>query len=85
MKHYIDKNIKSLILKFGFKNIDKLWKLLIDKNLTKTDLRRAVGMSTSTLSRMSKNENVSMDLLDKICTVLDCDIKEIIEHIKVDN
>ncbi|MGI5824139.1 MAG: helix-turn-helix domain-containing protein [Bacillota bacterium] len=65
--------------------MDKLWKLLIDKNLTKTDLRRAVGMSTSTLSRMSKNENVSMDLLDKICTVLDCDIKEIIEHIKVDN
>ena len=44
-------------------NYNKLWKLLIDKGMTKTDLRMKTGMSTSTLAKMSKNENVSLDVI----------------------
>ena len=44
-------------------NYNKLWKLLIDKGMTKTDLRMKTGMSTSTLAKMSNNENVSMDVI----------------------
>ena len=44
-------------------NYNKLWKLLIDKGMTKTDLRMKTGMSTSTLATMSKNENVSLDVI----------------------
>ena len=46
---------------------NKLWKLLIDKNMTKTDLRLKADIATSTLAKLSKNEQVSMDVLVKIC------------------
>ena len=48
----------------------KLWKLLIDKDLMKKDLRAMTGVSTTTMSRLSKDENVSTEILAKICTVL---------------
>lgn len=57
-----------------------LLKLLIDKNMTKTQLREQLGISMATLAKISKNEYVSMDVLDKICTVLDCKIEDVIEH-----
>ena len=59
----------------------KLWKLLIDKDLMKKDLRAMTGVSTTTMSRLSKDENVSMDVIEKICTVLNCDVGDIMEFV----
>ncbi len=60
----------------------KLWKLLIDKDLKKTDLRQATGISTTSLAKLSKNENISTEILVKICKVLQCDIGDIMEVIE---
>lgn len=57
----------------------KLWKLLIDKDMKKKDLRQATGMSTTSLTKLSKNENINTEILVKICKVLECDIGEIME------
>ena len=57
----------------------KLWKLLIDKDLKKTDLRTVAGLSTGTLAKLGKNESVSTDVLVRICRALDCDIGDIME------
>lgn len=61
---------------------NRLWKLLIDKGMNKTRLRELTGLSSSTVSTMAKNEYVAMSVLDKICEALDCNIEDIIEHIK---
>ena len=61
---------------------NKLWKLLIDKGMTKTQLRQLAGFSTATLAKLSKNQNVNTDTLDNICRVLECDISDIIEYVK---
>lgn len=58
---------------------DPLWKLLIDKNMTKTELREKVGFSTNTLAKLSKNESVTLSTLEKICLYLDCKIEDIVE------
>ena len=63
---------------------NKLWKLLIDKNMKKKDLRLATGMSTTALAKLGKNQHVSTEILTKICTVLDCDFCDIIELVKED-
>ena len=63
---------------------NKLWKLLIDKNMKKKDLRLATGMSTTALAKLGKNQHVSTEILTKICTVLDCDFCDIIERVKED-
>ena len=63
-------------------NYNKLWKLLIDKGMTKTDLRIKTGMSTSTLAKLSKNEVVSMDVMLRICKVLDCNVGDIMDATK---
>ncbi len=60
---------------------DKLWKLLIDKHMKKSDLREKTGISTSTLAKIGKNEVVSMDVLAKLCKALQCDIGDIIEYV----
>lgn len=57
----------------------KLWKLLIDKDMKKKDLRQATGMSTTSLAKLSKNENINTEILVKICKVLECDIGDIME------
>ena len=59
-----------------------LWKLLIDKNMKKMDLVEKVGISSSTLAKMSKGENVSLTILEKICDKLDCDFGDIINYEK---
>ena len=59
----------------------KLWKLLLDKKLKKTDLVGLVGISTSTLSKLSKDQPVNMEILTRICTVLNCDISDIVEMV----
>lgn len=61
---------------------DKLWKKLIDKKMKKMDLKSATGMGSTTLSKLSKDEIVSMNVLVKICDVLDCDFKDIVEYKK---
>ncbi len=58
---------------------NKLWKLLIDKGMNKTQLKDAAGLSSSTISKMGKNEQISMDSMLKICRVLNCDIGDIVE------
>lgn len=62
----------------------KLWKLLIDKGMTKTDLRIKTDMSTSTLAKMSKNEVVSMDIMLRICDVLECNVGDIMDVTKTE-
>lgn len=59
----------------------KLWKLLIDKEMKKKDLQALSGISWSSITKMSKGENVSMDVLMKICLTLNCDIGDIVEMI----
>lgn len=61
---------------------NKLWKLLIDKKMNKVTLRDAIGITPSTLAKLSKDQNVSMDVLGKICQELSCDIGDIVEYIK---
>ena len=57
-----------------------LLKLLVDKNMTKTQLREQLGISMATLAKISKNEYISMKVLDDICSLLNCKIEDIIEH-----
>ncbi len=59
----------------------KLWKLLIDRDLKKTDLRIMTGISTTTLAKLGKDENVSTEILAKICSALNCDVGDIMEFI----
>lgn len=59
----------------------KLWKLLIDKDLKKVDLKQKSGLSSSTIAKLTKGENVSTAVLTKICNALDCDISDIMEMV----
>ena len=61
---------------------NKLWKLLIDKGMKKTDLRLATDMSTTTLAKLGKNETVSMDIMLRICNVLECSFDDIMDVTK---
>lgn len=63
---------------------DRLWKLLIDKKMNRTDLKEASGISFNVLARLGKNEPVSFDSIEKICFTLDCNIEDIME-IKKEN
>lgn len=60
---------------------NKLWKLLIDKNMKKVDLRTVAGLSSGTLAKLGKNESVTTDVLVRVCHALDCDIGDIMEVI----
>ena len=60
---------------------NKLWKLLIDKGMTKTEMRLKADISTTTLAKLGKNETVSMEVLLKICKVLDCNVGDIMDVI----
>ena len=62
----------------------KLWKLLIDKDMKKKDLRIATGMTTTALAKLGKNEHVNTEILAKICKVLECNIEDIVEVIDED-
>ena len=63
----------------------KLWKLLIDLNMKKTDLRLQSGISSTSLAKLGKDENVSMDVLKKICKTLDCNIGDIMDILPDEN
>lgn len=65
-------------------NYKPLWKLLIDKEMTKKQLMEATGISKSTMDKMARNEQVSLDILDRICNYFNCNIENIIEHLSED-
>lgn len=60
---------------------EKLWKLLKDRKLKKVDLKREIGITPTTLAKLNRNENVSMDVLNRLCEFLECDIGDILEHV----
>ena len=59
----------------------KLWKLLIDKEMNKTDLRNATGVSSATIAKMTNNGEVTMSVLTKICEVLNCNIGDVVDFV----
>ena len=59
----------------------KLWKLLIDKNMNKTELRMASGITTTALAKLGRDENVNTEVLVRICKALECDVGDIMEVI----
>lgn len=63
----------------------KLWKLLIDKDMKKKDLQAATGISWASVTKLSKSETVSMDVLMKICKTLNCNIGDIMEFVYSDD
>ena len=67
---------KVELMKVSYK---KLWKLLIDKDMNKTDLRIATGISTSTIAKLSKGGDVTVSILTRICAALGCDLGDIME------
>ena len=60
-------------------NYKKLWKMLIDRDMKKIDLQTSTGLAANTMTKLRKNEAVSMDVLWRICCVLDCNIGDIVE------
>ena len=70
------------MMKASFK---KLGKLLVDKEMSKSDLHKATGLSPSTRTKLRRSEDVSMEALRRICIVLDCNIADIVEFEKGDN
>ena len=62
-------------------NYKKLWKLLIDRDMKKKDLADLAGISNTSIAKMGRNENVTMEVLVKICSALKCDIGDIVEII----
>ena len=62
-------------------NYNRLWHLLIDKGMKKKDLRKAAGISTNTLAKLSKYDNVSTSLNAKICEALKCNVEDVMEFV----
>ena len=61
---------------------NKLWKLLIDKNMNKQALREASGISSASIAKLGKGDNITTEVLLRICKALDCDISDIMEVVK---
>lgn len=59
----------------------KLWKILIDRDMKKADLAQKAGISSYTVTKMGKGENVTVEVLGKICRVLECNVEDIMEFI----
>lgn len=82
-KNFLDKIIRSggyIMAEERIKvNYKPLWKLLIDRDISKGDLRRDTKIAASTFTKMMNNENVSLDVLVRICVVLNCGLDDIVE------
>lgn len=61
---------------------NKLWKLLIDKKLSKSDLRKAAEIAPNTMTKLNRDKPVNLAILGRVCDILDCDFGDIIEYIK---
>lgn len=57
----------------------KLWKLLIDRDMKKKDLQKVAGISSASVTKLGKNENVTTEIIEKICSALHCDVSDIME------
>ena len=66
-------------------NYNKLWKLLIDRNISKSDLEKMTSLSRSTIAKLRRGENVNTDVLERICLALECRIEDIAEVQRGDN
>ena len=64
---------------------DKLWKLLIDKKMNRTELKNKSGISTASLAKLGKGENLTTAVLLKICNTLDCNISDIMDVVEVED
>ena len=60
---------------------NKLWKLLVDKKMSKADLRRLADISSNTMTKLNRDEMVAMPILDRICETLSVDYGDIVEHV----
>lgn len=60
----------------------KLWKMLIDRDMMKKDLAERAGISTASIAKLGRNENVNTDILLKICIALECDVSDIMEVVE---
>lgn len=63
-------------------NYRRLWKLLIDKGMNRSQLRDAAGISTNAVAKLGRNETVSMETLEKVCCALDCNIEDVVEFVR---
>ena len=72
-----EKGTKSMTIRYN-----RLWKLLVDKKMSKADLRKAVGMAPNTLTKLRKDEPVSLEVLVRICEFLRCDIGDVVEIVE---
>ncbi len=59
-----------------------LWKLLIDKEMTKKQLMIETGISKSTMDKMGRGETVSMDIIDRLCNYFNCNVEDVLNHIE---
>lgn len=66
-------------------NYNKLWKLLIDKNMSKTELRLKADIGTATLAKLGKNQPVSMEVIMRICAVLECNIADVMDILPMED
>ena len=60
---------------------NKLWKMLIDKNMKKSDLRNKAGISSASIAKLGKGDNITTDVLIKICEAMDCHLDDIMETV----
>lgn len=63
-------------------NYNRLWKLLIDRGMSRTQLRMQAGITTNAMAKMGKNDNVSTEVLCKICKTLNCQLTDIMELVE---
>ena len=66
-------------------NYNKLWKMLIDKEISKTELTHLAGITTNAMAKLGKNEDVRVNILEKLCTTLDCKLDDIVEFVPEEN
>ena len=61
---------------------NKLWKMLIDKNMKKSDLKEKAGISSASLAKLGKGDNITKDVLLRVCEAMDCRIEDILETVR---
>ena len=61
---------------------NKLWKLLIDKNMKKSDLKEKAGISSASLAKLGKGDNITTDVLLRVCEAMDCRIEDMLETVR---
>ena len=63
----------------------RLWKLLLDRDMKKTELQKAANLSSSALAKMGKKQTITMDALGRICQALDCEVEDVVQYIREDS